>query len=67
MDLNDVDFESLDYEQPLDQSGESGTEEIIDSVTAQVAERGVVDASSYTADTSQNTEGNDQKDVLPEL
>ena len=40
MDLNDVDFESLDYEQPLDQSGESGTEEIIDSVNAQVAEIG---------------------------
>lgn len=67
MNLNDVDFESLDYEQPLDQSGESGTEEIIDSVTAQVAERDVVDTSSYTTDTSQNTEGDDKKDVLTEF
>ena len=67
MNLNDVDFESLDYEQPLDQPEESGTEEIIDSVTAQVAERDVVDKSSYTTDTSQNTEGNDKKDVLTEF
>lgn len=67
MDLNDVDFESLDYEQPLDQSGESGTEEIIDSVNAQVAERGVVDAPSYTAEPPQNTEDNDKKDVLTEF
>ncbi len=43
MNLNDVDFETLDYEQPLDQPGESGTEEIIDSVNAQVAQREVVD------------------------
>lgn len=67
MDLNDVDFESLDYEQPLDQSGESGTEEIIDSVNAQVAERGVVDAPSYTTESPQNTEDNDKKDVLTEF
>ena len=67
MDLNDVDFESLDYEQPLDQSGESGTEEIIDSVNAQVAERGVVDAPSYTTEPPQNTEDNDKKDVLTEF
>lgn len=67
MNLNDVDFESLDYEQPLDQSGESGTEEIIDSVNAQVAERGVVDAPSYTTDPPQNTEDNDKKDVLTEF
>ena len=67
MDLNDVDFESLDYEQPLDQSGESGTEEIIDSVNAQVAERGVVDAPSDTTEPSQNTEDNDKKDVLTEF
>ena len=67
MDLNDVDFESLDYEQPLDQSGESGTEEIIDSVNAQVAERGVVDAQSYTTEPPQNTEDNDKKDVLTEF
>lgn len=67
MDLNDVDFESLDYEQPLDQSGESGTEEIIDSVNAQVAERGVVDAASYTTEPPQNTEDNDKKDVLTEF
>lgn len=67
MDLNDVDFESLDYEQPLDQSGESGTEEIIDSVNAQVAERGVVDAPSDTTEPPQNTEDNDKKDVLTEF
>ena len=67
MNLNDVDFESLDYEQPLDQSGESGTEEIIDSVNAQVAERGVVDAQSYTTEPPQNTEDNDKKDVLTEF
>ena len=67
MNLNDVDFESLDYEQPLDQSGESGTEEIIDSVNAQVAERGVVDAPSYTTEPPQNTEDNDKKDVLTEF
>ena len=67
MDLNDVDFESLDYEQPLDQSGESGTEGIIDSVNAQVAERGVVDAPSYTTEPPQNTEDNDKKDVLTEF
>ena len=67
MNLNDVDFESLDYEQPLDQSGESGTEEIIDSVNAQVAERGVVDAPSSTTEPPQNTEDNDKKDVLTEF
>ena len=67
MNLNDVDFESLDYEQPLDQSGESGTEEIIDSVNAQVAERGVVDAPSSTIEPPQNTEDNDKKDVLTEF
>ena len=67
MNLNDVDFETLDYEQPLDQPGESGTEEIIDSVNAQVAQREVVDTPPSNTEPPQNTEGDEKKDVLTEF
>ena len=67
MNLNDVDFESLDYEPQVEQPGESGSEEIIDSVNAQVGNREVIDDPAATTEPPQDNDNKDQKDVLTEF
>jgi hypothetical protein len=67
MNLNDVDFETLDYEPTVEQPGDTGSEEIIDSVSAQVGQREVISEPPAQTEPPQNQEPNDKKDVLTEF
>lgn len=67
MNLNDVDFESLDYTQEGEQPVESGTEEIIDSVNAQVGNREVIGDPAPSTEPAPDNDNKDQKDVLTEF
>lgn len=67
MNLNDVDFETLDYTSEVEQPGDTGSEEIIDSVSAQVGQREVIGEPPAQTEPPQNQEPNDKKDVLTEF